>query len=467
MKMDSHFPSPFSFRNNSNYLAFNLKSNWFNKGQFTVTDSLFILQNDIIIHLSIQTSFHNMKYDSKTEKLYYKNLVLDADNKNISQPDLVILWNARPNNDSQRWILETRKLPFQSAKSELVDVYSGHKEINKYLHINLLDNFLDNFQTSVKVYYSKKYINTPTQAFLLLNCIPVISINGDEYLKLPNGNELSKMDQSIVNRYNLLNYEERKTARHIVVISKDLIIASGGYNNPITFKTKPRNYWNISLPGPQFELPYLEASDLIITHLSKNYQEVKINPKKYGAIKIVDSFLLAEKYKQIIKEDLLLVTHAWSKSLGSKLGCLRLVAVGMGFFANLWTGEGNISNLLIPLFMEVLMEIIHFIPNNITDLELLDFTGSFRPPQLKIGTSQRFGFITIHHRHNLDVYAEPIILNREIGVINPSDAFSWKGNEYDYQSVEAMMGNNSTLRITQVLARNKHLYELDRYIGIS
>jgi hypothetical protein len=65
------------------------------------------------------------------------------------------------------------------------------------------------------------------------------------------------------------------------------------------------------------------------------------------------------------------------------------------------------------------------------------------------------------HSKNKDLLAAPNT-NEICYVVNAGDANSWVGNEVQYNSVDAMVGNNTDVVYTQT-PRNPHYEELSCY----
>jgi len=156
------------------------------------------------------------------------------------------------------------------------------------------------------------------------------------------------------------------------------------------------------------------------------------------------------------------------ENFSEKKGCLRLTAVGMGFFAYFAYLDLNISYYLYPYYLKAIRKVIKDLPDNISDIILPDYTSDaiYRFDDLPINQSKKYDNVIVHHRRYMDIYSIPEDLSKIYGAVDPADIFSWKGNEYGYESVDAMMGNNSSLRVTQVPARNKFMYNTDIYIAI-
>ena len=139
----------------------------------------------------------------------------------------------------------------------------------------------------------------------------------------------------------------------------------------------------------------------------------------------------------------------------------------MGYFAQSPI-LGDLKKYLLPEFIKGVIAAIPQIPINITVIEMHDFfngrfwIGDVNQPLLKVGR------ITFMHSSNKDLLYEPNPENKKyvIGLVNPADANSWKGNEKSSASLEAMIGNDTDIRVTQVPARNEH-FTLDKFIAVS
>jgi len=180
-----------------------------------------------------------------------------------------------------------------------------------------------------------------------------------------------------------------------------------------------------------------------------------------------NSIFIGIAYYNSIKEDLKSIFDVFDTTIvenydANSQGHLRIPS----FYNN----NNNLDKLLYYFILKSLKFLIeeNFVPANITNISLIDYTKDalFRFNNLPINGYTIFNNIIITHKHNFDIYDKPENSNKIYGAVIPSNSFAWKGNEYNYSSINSMAGNNSTLRITQVPARNQFMYILDNlYIG--
>jgi len=150
------------------------------------------------------------------------------------------------------------------------------------------------------------------------------------------------------------------------------------------------------------------------------------------------------------------------------LAWVQLPGVGMGFFASYLMGA-NISSQLIPLFLQGLqraldVELAAGRLIRIGALELCDFTrdGSFRLH------TDRAGHIALVHGVRRGVLSlDHVDRTRFLPVVvNAGDSFALPGNEYGYTSVEAMLGENTSMRRSQVYLSNPALLEAGAWVPV-
>lgn len=145
-----------------------------------------------------------------------------------------------------------------------------------------------------------------------------------------------------------------------------------------------------------------------------------------------------------------------------KKGYFKKTAIGTGFFADVVRSGINIGDTLMPLILRAVEEPLsaHSYPN-IAAIEFPDFSGRglFTPAQSRIKNAKNdIEFVKAPYRDVLDFDQE----TREryvCGVLNPGDCFACVGNELGYGSVEAMIGNNTTVRRTQCYIWNEEVLD--------
>jgi hypothetical protein len=113
---------------------------------------------------------------------------------------------------------------------------------------------------------------------------------------------------------------------------------------------------------------------------------------------------------------------------------LQLPAIGLGFFADLYSGT-NIAHILRPRFLQGLEDALKACAADLKYLrvlELLDFIGSFKLPAASYGPVK-----ILHSERKSLLKFDPATLDAYIcGVVNAGDAFAFPGNERGYCSVE-------------------------------
>ena len=185
-----------------------------------------------------------------------------------------------------------------------------------------------------------------------------------------------------------------------------------------------------------------------------------------SATKIDDNLIfLSQAYLMSAIEDITLVLTAFNAMLTVPMGWLKLTAVGMGFFAKLDMTK-SISNILIPLFLQA----FHWVATNLSSkfdkikvVEFPDYSGRYKP----YWGNQIGSFRTVHtHKRDLLLLTGEDASYR-VGVVNPADVMSYKGNEPQYASVEAMIGNNTDLRYNQVAVFNPYLLRASNYVSVN
>ena len=165
--------------------------------------------------------------------------------------------------------------------------------------------------------------------------------------------------------------------------------------------------------------------------------------------------------------------HLWLKAFddsvgqigGGRKGYMKVSAIGTGFFADVANIYINIGNLLMPLLLKAVPKaILSHDYSNIGVLEFPDFSGDglFTPtePELK-----GIKLVAAPDRDVLEFTSD----TREkymLGLLNLGDCFSCVSNELEYSSVEAMIGNNTTVRMTQCYIWNERILDQENWIAV-
>ena len=345
-----------------------------------------------------------------------------------------------------------------------------------------------------KIFYLNGVIN-PLHIPAYMTHIPTIDINGDRHVILPDQKNISPLTVNKTQQYNLLSYRERRIARKMVIISQSKVFAHGWGAANVRLYDPPRNIHLISLAGPQFEFRKLEFNDFIVIRgaaadpkpLFPHYYADGIKPSFDQASQLVganaikidnDLIFLSQAYMVSAIEDITLILTAFNSVLttptgtscstqlhGNCTGWLKLTAVGMGFFAKL-DMKKSIAGILVSLFLQA----FHWVASNLSSkfnkikvVEFPDYGGSYKP----YWGDQVGSFRTVH------TYKRDILLltgedaNYQVGVVNPADVMSYKGNEPQYASGESMIGNNTDLRYNQVAVFNPYLLQAGNYVSVN
>jgi hypothetical protein len=308
-------------------------------------------------------------------------------------------------------------------------------------------------QRSARIYYDARTVRSGHEAHAMLRFVPAVATDADSHIVMPDGEHGRHIADD------LLAPHERRRARRVVVASYVAVHAMGGYNAPLRLLDVPWQAVAISVAGPQFEVDYLEAQEFVSVGSSRIRGAVPIRLDGQTL-----AHLDADAYERAMRRDISLWLAAFSDFVGpSRRGWLRLTAAGMGFFA-MYLRRVDLSPTLMSRFLAALRSLAEEggVPANVRVIELPDFAagrywlGREGEGDKAIG----IGGVTFLHAPRLDILSPPdaeVLRCYAVGFINPADAFSWKGNEGGWASVEAMVGDNTDMRYVQVPARNPHL----------
>ena len=174
---------------------------------------------------------------------------------------------------------------------------------------------LDSHKRSVRAYYNRLYINTPEEAYLYTQYVPMICTNGDNVVILADNTTIKESiaETEVRAKYLLISPEERRKARNIVVTSVATVYAGGGYGTPLIMATQPWEAVVLSIAGAQFEMSYLEAELFLVMPGSDKYQEAAANSEN---IKVKDFIFLAPAFRDTVRKDIFLLTKAFSNYIG-------------------------------------------------------------------------------------------------------------------------------------------------------
>ena len=378
---------------------------------------------------------------------------------------------------NQMWKIEKGD-PVIPHPEEIMKNWSPNKGILELQHQDYLTDFRLR-QGESKIFHS---FASPEKILGYLRHVPLVAVDADQHVTLSNMTRLESTTSRDLEQECLLSYFDRREARKMVIASRSLFFAKGGYGSPVALLPKPVEVILLSMTGAQFEFRHLEYQDFIVVkgdHEKKNplfpsYYSNGVKPSFHIAsdekenIKIDDkTLLLSSAYRQAMVEDLFLVLFAFNSMIPLGFtGRLFLTAVGMGFFAKLEM-QKSIRKYLLPLYLEA-FEIIAKSDraSKLTKIRTVVFPdyfdGEYYPPG---ATNNKLGPFSLIHARNKDMFDIPF--DGEVpGFVNPSDVFCYRGNEFKYSSVEAMIGNNSDLRYSQVLLFNPALGRSTNWIRV-
>ncbi|HAT1129373.1 TPA: type IV secretion protein Dot [Legionella pneumophila] len=368
---------------------------------------------------------------------------------------------------------------------------------------------------SVRVYYNNHYLKSPHDALIK---IPAINVAGDRavvfqdglanegkpdyFAKIPNGHPY------------LLSPRERLLAAKKIVYSDSLVFATGGYpnTNPLKQYNKPFFASIFSLAGANFEVPHQHATVFTLdqfnqslhksTHFSHLYDGVPTNfsdAKKaigdydthetmsrirvglftllgrrtdgsYRPTLFKDSsiiFLTSPYFRHQLEDVSMLLSAVNEKGLeAGKPALLKATAVGMGFYAKIDTSYG-IQHLLFPYYLRAYKKLL--VEQSYPWIAEIEF------PIFDEAQQEQFDRVFEDYKGPIKVYrserdvlklTEEEIKKYTPCILNPSDAFAYTGNEWGYGSVEAMIGNNTSLRIDQNPHTNPLLLDPNHHVGV-
>lgn len=371
-------------------------------------------------------------------------------------------------------------------------------------------------QPTAKVFFNSHYFPDESTIQRALTKTPAVNVAGDRSGFFQNGLDFpsdpdyfSKITEG---HTELLSPLERLTAAKKIIYSDSVVFASGGYpfTNPHTEYTDAINVGLFSLAGASFENRYLhqrlftldpqnfkintspfkslfynlptefEEAKLDLGHYDVNSSSVRIRTglsylartaygTNYPSFSKTNAVIFATgAYNRHLLEDtsLLLTSVNEAAREAGKPALLKATAVGMGFFAKI-DGIYEIDYLLYPYFLRAFKKLlaeqsypwiakIEFPTFNELQQNQFDcvFEGFLSPIQITQTSRDVLKFSATEIEHYFPC------------AINPSDAFSYIGNEWGYGSVESMIGNNSSLRFDQVPHANPLLLDSQHHIPI-
>lgn len=315
---------------------------------------------------------------------------------------------------------------------------------------HVINKKIDKDPRKLIIYFDNTIISSNAIARAYRLCIPAVDINGSRDIILPTGEEFKRIDPDLINKYYLSNPDDRIKARNIYSISLVHVYATGGYPISSPIKRADHDLYLIQCAAPSFENQELEYRLLI----SKGKTNIGVSGLYLD--KEAYTNLMYHTFRNLLQ---VVKQSSFEDEKEDQVRTLRIPALGTGFFANL-AGK-NISEYLIPLIVKglelALWERFDQSVKCLDQVELLDFS----PHQTFKPTMDSINGIALVHSKNKDLLTAPNP-NEICYVVNAGDANSWVGNEVEYNSVDAMVGNNTDVVYTQT-PRNPRYEELSSY----
>jgi len=354
-----------------------------------------------------------------------------------------------------------------SLKSEIgeglwqTDAILNNKALSKKSRASLLNYYETcvsrglNF-CEAKVYYLQNFIGGSSkeqQKFIQrsLTKIPQICINSDKYIQLQNGSEYTSYKKALKAEPDLLTYDERIKSRRKVIVTTSQLFGYGGY---------PKTNKHHDLKDAQ-EIVVLSAAGAQLDVAQLDY-------KLYCNAE--DGTLKEKEFQKSLQWDVYLWLYAIELYFSSKppdqRAHVRIPGVGSGFFARTPNGTdlgSEVRNCLVKAFAKVLkrhikhfLHIAHyeFVFFDEKELEEKDVERLHKIARVSFTMNDICTPLPNHQSH------------RTLVVINPSDSFSLVANELGYQSVEAEIGNNTTIRFDQNYLHNPALVKSKNLVPI-
>ncbi len=320
----------------------------------------------------------------------------------------------------------------------------------------------------------------------------------------------------------LLSPQERMLARKKIIISESLAFKKGGYpRGDATELAKPHAVLISTRAAPQFEMDYLEYRHFIVDPIRNaqvvsdpvfmsRYQQNQMIPshqavqqllgnenetKDWLRLKVGDQYLVrTEKgyalsnnqhaalilnkkaLLQSLKEDILLELTAQNDMLGemnqrdkmAKQGLFKATLSGLGFFAKI-DNQYSITPQLMPLFFQAYADVLK--THTFSNIAVIEFP-TFEPKseeafKAAFDNNQPKAITVQPKKRDVLDFTEEEQAKYHCAVSNPGDCFSLPGNEESYASVEAAIGNNTTLRRDQVYLTNSAVANPKQWRGVS
>jgi hypothetical protein len=358
-------------------------------------------------------------------------------------------------------------------------------------------------QETVKVFYLQRYysegdVATPFSLLRSLTKIPAINVSGDQEGLFQDGTPFPRNSRDFfsniqTNDQNFLSVDERLHAAKKILYSHSTVFTSGGYpiTNPKKVLEHPHKVGIFSLAGSSFENCYLHYPLFILdpinhtikneafahwyTDLPTNFRQAQSLIKDHPSLIRIPTgfswltrtspnsfsssysdknaviFLKEAFFKHQLEDVSMLLTAVNNTALeNGKSALLKATAVGMGFFAKI-NGQYDLNHILYPNYLYAFKQLLseHSYPG-IKKIEFPIFSELHK---------ELFNMVMQDYSGDIEVYQasrDVLEFSTEeierlfVCSVNPSDAFAYSGNEWGNGSVEAMIGNNSSLRFDQV-----------------
>ncbi|MFA6302645.1 MAG: type IV secretion protein Dot [Legionella sp.] len=375
-------------------------------------------------------------------------------------------------------------------------------------------------QPTAKVFFNKQYLSHTNGLALTLDRaltkIPAVNVDGDRAGRFQNGSDFPKdksFFRNIPTGHNeLLSPAERLNGAKKIIHSLSEVIGFGGYpaDNPKQLYKNPVKVGLFSLAGAVFENDYLHYKLFMLdryqstvdpgnfahlfkdlptqfAHAKRALEQDESNSKLMhirtglpllarstsgnfysGFSKQNAVIFLSEAYFRHQLEDISLLLTSVNKSAeqAGKPALLKATAVGMGFFAKV-NDVYDIQHVLFPNYLRAFHKLLteQSYPW-IEKIEFPIFNDLQRDMFDTILKDAKSPVTLVRTTRDVLEFGETEIKNNYIAAVNPSDTFAYTGNEWGYDSVEAMIGNNSSLRYDQVPNLNPEILKSENQIAV-
>ena len=392
---------------------------------------------------------------------------------------------------------------------------------------NLVYQNVQKHRTTARVYYLPHFI-AKTEIPRLLSAVPAMCTGSDGIIHLQSpipghqvipskspkkewlreGNQYSSWTldsggsksfdnllQAIAACPRLLNIFERRRSRMKCIASNVDIFATHGYLGKGPLRKRPANIRQniVAITGvaPQFDTSYLDYADFIFEEdmypsRLECYQTLGRLPSTWATLRessIDDNqerfyrlpgrrIFHAAGYLQTMKDSFFLWLRAFDdqvrqRSSDSK-GYLQITAMGCDsapLFTAGKTEVKDLADLLAPLLLQAIEETLedNYFPN-IIKIGFCDYSGRalFCPTKDYI---QHINLIPCPYI-NLCQFENVEYKKYVCGLLVPGNSFSLPGNEHGYDSIEAEIGINTSLRNVQSYIHNEHLVDPRNHVAV-